>query len=701
MSVNIVDNFLTTELTGIKKRKIIIIRLYDKNGVAVTNPVNAYKESILIRSDICSKQLSKNYGDLSNVTKSETSVYGFEINEEGLYKYFILNEDEDIDKSIIPNLIDFATNFEISLTGNADLGIYISSDLFKAIFRTYSIVNINAVGFKIEIPKMDINLESVNINGGNITLLNGGISFKADSSVDISNINITNAVDTYGKFNIAGNNITLYNITVNNPVSISTIVIKPEDILKYQTTSCTINSIKYLLSTFNDENAESTDKLFSNALLIIQDTYSAKIGDISIRGGEFYKGIKVTNCYELMMNNISRVTSRALYGYTIGLSDITKGYIDTLITQSESIPSKGVYSVFVAEKGLLFNQTLSINTFNIINTTLINLDACKADTINISNGTVNGGKFITSSELSSLHHLKLSALTVNLQDILDMYASEIKIFDSTFRLQNKEDTNQIRFSSYFKIDNSYIYSDSDLEVENTIDGSFGFSNSEIKSKTFKLFHKSDDTEKDIADNTEYYNYNKNSTISSTNVYADKGIVIDDVYKLKITNSELNSKTVNIKNINNLVFSNAVLSNSSTVELILNSVKISGSTLNRNIAISGDKFIFDNTSGELNYTLSTITGDEIINNKFNLVNSKIKIKENTRYVGISTNLKSDNSAGSVLFGTVSDISIVPNMSSKDISNFNIITDYNNIDSDKVNYGSSEDSINTESLLGIKS
>lgn len=701
MSVNIVDNFLTTELTGIKKRKIITIRLYDKNGVAVSNPVNAYKESVLVRSDVCSKQLSKNYGDLSGSTKSETSVYGYEINEEGLYKYFILNEDEDIDKSIIPNLISFATSFEITLTGNADLGIYISSDLFTAIFRTFSIVNINATGFKVEVPKMDINLESVNINGGNVSLLGGGVSFKADSSVDISNISVTNTLSSYGKLSTAANNISLYNITVNNPVSISAVVIKPDDLLTYQTTSCTINSIKYLLSTYNDENEYLADKLFADALLIIEDAYSAKIGDISIEGGEFYKGIKTTKCYELMMNNISRTTLKALYGYTVGLSDITKGYIDTLTTMSGSIPPRGVYSVFIAEDGLKFNQTLSINTFTITNATLINLDACKADTVNISNGTVNGGKFITSSELSTLQHLKLSTLTVNLQDVLDMYASEIKIFDSTFRLQNTENTQSMKFSSYLKIDNSNIYCDSDLEMENTIDGSFGISNSEIKCKSFKLFHESDDDEKEIADNTEYYDYNKNSTMDMSNIRADKEIVVDNIYKLKISSSELNSKSVSFKNINNLILSDAVLGNSSAVELNMESVNINGSTLNRNIAISGDKFIFTDVTGEMKYLLDVMDDNELINNKFTITDSRIKIKEDTKLVGISTNFKSDNSAGSTLFGTVSDISIVPNMSSKDISNFNIITDYNTIDSDKVNYGSSEDAINAETLLGLKS
>lgn len=701
MSVNIVDNFLTTELTGIKKRKIITIRLYDKNGVAVSNPASAYKESVLVRSDVCSKQLSKNYGDLSGATKAETSIYGYEINEEGLYKYFILDEDEDIDKSIIPNLVDFATEFEITLTGNADLGIYISSDLFTAIFRTFSIVNINATGFKVEIPKLDINLESVNISGGNVSLLAGGISFKADSSVNISNISVTNAVSTYGSFNVAGNNITLYNITVNNPVSISAIVIKPDDLLTYQTTSCTINSIKYLLSNYNDENSELTDKLFSNALLIVEDAYSAKIGDISIEGGEFYKGIKVTKCYELMMNNISRTTSKALSGYTVGLSDITKGYIDTLTTLSGSIPSRGVYSVFIAEDGLKFNQTLSINSFNVTNATLINLDNCKADTVNISNGTVNGGKFITSSELSNLQHLKLSALTINLQDKLNMHASEIKIFNSTFKLQDTENTQHLGFSSYFKLDNSNIYCDSDMEIENTIDGSFNFENSEIKCKSFNLFHESDEDEKEIAENTNYYDYNKNSTINKTNIYADKEFIVNNIYKLKVTDSEINSKSISMKEIKNLILSGVVLGNSSSVEFNLDNVTINGSTINRNTAISGDKFNISNTTGEMKYVLDTVESSENITNKFDISDSRIKIKEDTKLVGISSNFKSSNSLGSALYGTVSDITIVPNMSSKDINDFNVITDYDNIDSDKVNYGSSEDVIDVESFLGLKS
>ena len=146
MAKDLMSGLSTLGTTRIKKRKIVTIKLFDKNSIPTKNPALAYKTNITIQNDVASVDISRDYDkpkEFSPDEKKAISVFGYEADTEGIYKNYELSEDEDLASTIIPDLFKM-TYLDLTINGFEDT-VGISSVLMAAFFQKFSCININNI----------------------------------------------------------------------------------------------------------------------------------------------------------------------------------------------------------------------------------------------------------------------------------------------------------------------------------------------------------------------------------------------------------------------------------------------------------------------------------------------------------------------------------------------------------------------------
>ena len=136
---DLLSNLVSNSSMTVKKRKVITIRLLDESGVPTMNPTLAYKEVISIQNDIAAITTSRDYGEPKSLTdKKAMSIYGYQVEQEGLYKMIEMSDGDDIDDAIITNMFKITyVDFIIQGMSSSDT---ISRKITTALFNNFSFI---------------------------------------------------------------------------------------------------------------------------------------------------------------------------------------------------------------------------------------------------------------------------------------------------------------------------------------------------------------------------------------------------------------------------------------------------------------------------------------------------------------------------------------------------------------------------------
>lgn len=704
--INLTNNLAESELTKIIERISVAIYLYDRNNILTDNQTQVYYEKIIIKKDICSKNTTQDYSDISKYgegDKPEVSIYG-ELSEEDAYEKFTLYSINDLSKEVIKRL--FTADFvELSVTGTDMSEKWIDSELSKAIFTKFSNVTIKLQNASMDYLGGDIRSKSLNITGCGALILGDSTSVTSEN-ISINNITISCSKDKIIEYNLISKNVTLDEISVITPVTINVSCEKPETYYDYKQTACGINRITFRFSDNEKTNSDTINDLedankFNNALLSVTDFYMANISDIIIDNAYCYKGVKLEHLNELHLNGLNRSTYKNIGNYTIGISDINRSYIsDVVVYSGYALADNNEYAIFISEKGLSNLQTLSIDNITLNNVYLMNIGGCKADEISISNCTSVSETFISSDSSCMINKFSILNLDLTTDKPLNISCPNLNIYDSritVIKLSNN-DTNELNVYKTLKMKNVNFYGDdSNLNIHMYYDSSVDISESEIIFNSFKIDYIEDeytDTFTGIMSESNKVIYFKN-----TNITSNDNIEISGAYRLSSYKTAFNSKNIIVKNIKNLSYNelNCTLENSVNYEFENCSFK--NSTLNmRNVSSEGSIKI-NNSTGNITYKIDDIVSEE--SNKISvnttLESSNVDISVDTVGLPVQMTLISNNSIGSCVFGNNSNILIVPSMKSSDITSFKSIKSLSEIDNNKINYGNSDKELTVEDLL----
>ena len=695
MAKDLISGLSTIGTTKIKKRKNITIKLYDKNNLPTTNPVLAYKTFILIYNDVTSVDISKDFDKPVGEDKKAMSVYGYEVESEGIFKNIVLEEAESLNSAIIPNLYEM-TFLDLTIQGTEG-DTNIDSTLMGTILQKFSCININNKSFSsIFLPTGDIELESFAVSGGNIEMT-GGISITADASISIESVKIYTKNEDKMSLNLICKNTNVYDISVDSYLSIKVIGVKPSTTNEYMEGEVSFNNITYNLT---DEIEKGYPEVKPDPLIDISNVYKVRMSDIYIYGAQTYKGIKLSKIGSVMICGLDRISEKGIYGYTLGLSDIMNTYISKFTVSAGLKIEREVYALFIADDGLAYNQKLVVSDFDISNIRLINLGYSKADSISFSNGIVNTNHLLEAKETNSTRSIKFSNCEFVITEPIMMYVNNLNINDSKIKLLNSDkdaNSHYIHVDGSLVFDTTLLYGEIPFKFETGTEAYIRFKDSDVSMN--KLHFKYDAEENaDVEQLSVIDESNRVLYFSSTNVVSDE-FTVDNLYRLSTEKMSLNCDKVNLKN-TKAELNTIVINKPSAIKYTFEEVTFKNATVETRNSHSS-KINAISCSGTLTYNVNdTITEEPTIKLDVMLKDSKFNLKIDSQGASVNTLINSDNSLGSTIFGVNKLSTVTPSMKSGDLSSFNQISEFKDKKSDSVNYGNSEEELSPYSLYGLK-
>ena len=708
---NIMNALAETELTKVIERILISIYLYDEDGMLTKNESQAYTEKIVIKKDICSKSLTQDYADINKYgegEKTEVSIYGASDKDENAYAIFSVNSIDKISNSLIKYL--FAINtLKLSVTGDNVSDVWLNEFLTTAIFSKYSNISLELINSAAEFKGNDIRLNSLSIVGSGSIKLNGSVSVTATNSVNLDNLILSSSKDSIVEFNFMAPNINLNELSILTPITIYTACEKTDTYNEYKTTSCSVNKVSYTFSESDNTNPsvirDSDDaKMFNNALLSVADFYSATVSGITINDAYCYKGVRFNHLNELHISSLTRVTTKNIGNYTIGISDINRIYLNDInISSGHAYGTNNEYAIFIGDGGLSNLQTLSIDNIKINNLYLMNLGSCNADQISVSNCTMVSETFLQTDRTCNVNYLTFSGLNLTIDHPLNVYCTNLRIYDSNIYIRDlsESDINEFNITESLKIKSSRLVGDeSTLKVNMLYDSNFDVSDSEIIFKNFEMSYVENEYEETFTELLSEENkviYFKNSTIT-----ADSKISIAGAYRVSSLATAFNSKEIAISNIDNVSFNEIASTYNNLIKYAFANCNLKGTVLSMRNVASSNSISFDNCSGSLTYRVEDAASETENSSVLSatLKDSNIDLLVDTVGLPIRANLISNNSIGSSVFGNNSSVKVTPSMTSSDIENFNNISELSEIKSDKTNYGNSNTELTVEGLFGAE-
>jgi len=693
MAKDLISSLSTVGTTKIKKKKNITIKLFDKNGLPTINPSLAYKTFILVTNDVVSTDVSKDADTPTNSEKKAISVYGYEVETEGVFKSIEFNEDEPLD-GIIPYLYKM-TYLDLNIQGTEG-NSFVSSDLMSAFFQKFSCININNKSYApIYLPSGDIRLESLSISGGDIVIPES-ISFEADDSISLESIAFYTTTDEKVELNLLCKKVNVYNIKTSSYLAIKVIAGKEASTNDYMEGEVSFNSVTYNIEA--DDNG-GYPEVKTDPLISISNIYKVKLSDIHVYGAQEYKAIKLHKINTVMMSGIDRISDKGVYGYTIGLSDVMTTYITNLAIEAGLKIEREVYGIFIADDGLAYNQKLVVSDFSIKNIRLINLGASKANSISFSNGQISTNHLLEAKETNSTKSLKFSECDMSLTEPISFYGDEVSFNNCKIKLLNSEKEENSHFAyveTSLVFDNTVLYGEIPFKFEAGTDAYIRFNECDVSLDKIIALYDSE-SNKDVKQLSVVDESNRVLYFVKTNVVANE-ISVDGMYRISTDSTSFNSDKINIRN-TKVEFDPVIIVKPSGVTYNFENVYFKNSNIETRESHSS-KMIATNTTGTLTYKVAdNLTSEDIIKLDTTLSGSKINIKIDSEGASVNALVNSSNSIGSTVFGLNTCVTVSPSMKSEDITSFNQITEYQDRSSDSVNYGSSEEELSPYSQFGL--
>ena len=697
MAKDLMSGLSTLGTTRIKKRKIITIKLFDKNSMPTKNPALAYKTNITIQNDVASVDISRDYDkpkEYSAAEKKAISVFGYEADTEGIYKNYELSEDEDIASTIIPDLFKM-TYLDLTINGFEDT-VGISSNLMAAFFQKFSCININNKSISsITFPSGDIRLESLAISGGNIVLTDG-ISFEADDSISFESIKFHSKQDKT-PFNLLCKKINLFNISTSDYIPIKIIAGKDATTNEYMNGEVSINDLTFDLTEITDNGYPEVKK---DPLLSITNIYKVRLSDINIYGAQEYKAIKLHKINTVMISGINRYSDKGVYGYTLGLSDVMTTYVTNFHVSAGLLIEREVYAIFIADEGLGFNQKLVVSDFEIRNIRLINLGSSKADSISFSNGKINTNYFMESKETNDTSSLRFSDCDITISQPISIYGNEITFANTKLKLTDSakdEHEHLMHIDGSLTLDNSVLYGEIPFKFEVGTGTYLKFLDSDVSLTKISIMY-DEEAYKDIED-TQYVDESERVVdFESTNVVTDE-LLIDSMYNVSTDKTSFNISKLILKN-TKASFDPLVVDKKSNVEYSFENTTFKNATIETRESHSS-KLSFKESTGNLTFKVNELYIEEdSINLDTLLEQSKINLKVDTVGSQVNAMVNANDSEGSTVFGLNAYVSVIPSMKSKDIQSFNLINEFNDSIDTAVNYGNSSETPSPYEAFGLK-
>lgn len=707
-----VKRIMASDIDKSDKTDTIVVKAVftDINGNVVENGDNATKLSIsVIKKD-------------ANIRKS--TAY-----DNSRYNPFVLTEEVEAQlysdgmiqlksisklKSVITNLISDVKLISLSLSIHGfDNEVLFEEDLVSLIFSKFSCIEYDfekTNGVSLIMPYGTIKLVALTIYGGNVILQNDGVAILAEEFIALGGKCVISSNSKMPKFTLSAPKVSVNGIQFDSPINTAIIGKDTDELSVYQNYKTDVAHVKFNLSTFDKSDSDTKTGIFEEPLLEIKNIYKVSVTDVNIFGAQWYKPLSFERIVDLTVFDIERIVKEhevSIRTNTVNISNCVKSSVFGLHIKDstrvgkmtkDNVREMAVYAVYLNGPSFINTASISIADSIIDSVLLCNLDSLKAGSLETRKITSRNSKYITSDE-QTFSKFEIRDSNIELSEKLEIYCGKIIISGST--IISRFDGSALDLNPLYSlriIDSILDLNVSDIDILSKNVAEVIFKRDDIKAGSLTVSHQP------ISEYLIKLNAVDESLrefdIGNSSLKLDRDFIVSDMWDVNVTNTGIDCRNVKFSDIHNCYWdsSSGLKSQEKNIGLYFTNLKFVNNII-RNVTPGEVQDIFmNNCSGNFTYKLASNKLDMIQKLNLTMNSSKVNVITTSEGMCLNTQLESNNSLGSTVYGRYLNCIIVPKYSSYDARKFKDSYAHN-ADNDYVYYGTSTEKIALQTVLGL--
>lgn len=698
MLADLIKETLSNEKVKVKDRILISCSYIDIDGNEVENISNAYKLTITAKYDLYSKILGEPITDpkpFGEADKVEQSLYGTKI-DSSVFGYTLKDKEFGLfSDRIISMMVRGPKHFKLKIdpTGSNTQVFDISENVFAKAFNLYSDIEFD---FPAKSGDTRANFPSGNFTLISFSMKGGQISFKDGTTVTTTkDISLTSMLVTTREespiVTFMSPKSTLADVIFMLPVHLQISPDSSIDTKEFAKTEATISMLSYLTSSLSQKSPETITGIWDRALLSIERVNSVKVNGVKIDGYPYYKGLLFSQCTSVNISEVKRVEERCRT-YFIGLNAPNEVYISDIECSNEmadEINGTREFNPIIGLDQPMFRSRISISTFDLKRCDLINISDMNLRSLTVSSGTVTDCTGFIKSKNSNANDMNITGVEINSAKDVDLFCNNSLFLDRS-KVFLEDNVNLILGSNENILVDGCQIACTKMTVNAERQCRANIDNCNLSVNEFETGHA------ELSDG-EVFVYKEHLNNFSMNNSVLK--VFDKLTLKDVLNADLNGVVINyisefrLESLNKVTIQTHLDCSGKTPKIYIDSVN-SGTADFDLKKISAD-FSFeckDSVLGSIGVDFSDMYEGEAksVNGQIKFDNSAIRnFSIDSLRNKVTANLISNDSLGSMVFGTSSNVKVVADLKSTDRQYLEPITELDYPSDDRVYYGSVEE------------
>lgn len=683
------NSFVDTPEVQYIERFIILKDYYAERGMKLHSSDNAYKVSIRAIYDIASRLP----GSAETGEKhTYVSVYGHEFDKSEHSDFTIVSSENisNISNIILNKITDRLTELELTIEGETD--IELTDDIIKKSCAFNNIVKIDMGKYghnKIHFPKTDINIKSFYLSGGNL-IIPSDFRFDSDEDFHLSSVNLISEIeDVTPDIKLTAKHLTIDGMFSTFPVKMYLATPYQEKQEDFRTSSITLNRITFNLENYSDRNPNEANGMFKDPIITIGSNVYTTLTEIAMFGGDYRKFMKVDSSINFSATDVYR-KSKSIFGYTFWLDSVRNSNFNTVCVNSRMVQKTNCYVITTNPEKTKLTDNITIHNADVRGVSLINCDGYKGNEVVIINCNVDECNEVVSTLNSEIMKLSIKKSILKLNNKLYLEGNNIDFSDSTIKFTDSGTVGIVGRDS-IKLYSTNIFADTEnCEFGLNDNCSLTIKNSEIQCRDLTI-HQTEETDETVgalfvSDTSRQVKFER----CIFSLYGDM-FIGDGIYSARIDSTKfVNVSNVELKGLSKCTGDGLILEcQYKSVPVKFDTIKFSNFVLQVYNATQESSLICNHCEGEMGVIFKDIFNEEVQNTTLNVSSSDSKLGMNigSDTIDVKAKINSNGSAGSCFFGISEQVTVVPDLVSKDISIFEF-TPLMKKKYDKVMYGKQE-------------
>ncbi len=709
---SVVQRIMASEVNTTEKTDVIIVKTVftDVNGNVIENGDNALKLSISVIKKDANIRKSTAYNNSRYNPFELTDQVEAQLYSEGMIQLKSISKL----KSVITNLISDVKLPYLSLAVNGfDNEILFDEELVGLIFSKFSCVDYNfekTTGVSLIMPYGTIKLVSLTIYGGSIILQHDGVAILAKEYIGIGGNCVISSNSEFPKFTLSAPKVSINSVQFDSPINTAIIGEDTDKVEVFNKYDVDVSRVKFNLSTFDKPDSKTSSGIFEAPLFSIINIYDASVDFVSVFGAQWYKILYFERISKLTAFEIERIVKDGEVGIrsnTVNVSNCSTTSIFNLNikdltrverTTKDDMKKLNVYAVFLDGTSFIHANTISISNSIINNVLLCNLDSLKAGSLETRGITSRHSKYITCDE-QTLAKFEIRDSDIEIDDTLEICCGNIVISGSTIASRKDKADMDLKVLYNLRIIDSILdFTSNNIKVLSKNTAGVVLKRDDIKAGYFIVQHQaiSEYLKKlNVVDESE-----REFDVGDSSFKLDFDLQVSDMWNADVNNTGIDCRSIIFSNIHNFYWDvkSGLKSQEKNIALFFNNLKFIN-TIIRNVTPGEVQDItMANCKGKFTYYLSSNKLDMIQKLNLTLDSSKVNVLTTSEGMSLNTQLESNNSLGSTIYGRYVNCIVVPKYTSKDARKFKDSFGHNS-DNDSVYYGTSTDKVDVATILGL--